>query len=211
MTPNEILEASRFLLITDRNACKGRLAERIEQACRAGVRMIQLREKDLAGKALYELASELKQVSAKYGATLLINDRVDIALAVDAGGVHLPENGLPVGLARKIVGKRLIGRSTHSLEGAISAEKEGADYVIFGPVFETPSKVKFGAAQGLEKLEAVCSQVKIPVFAVGGISPERVPLCLKAGAHGVAAIRAIMESDHLEDDLTRFKQELGRL
>lgn len=211
MTPNEILEASRFLLITDRNACKGLLAGRIEQACRAGVRMIQLREKDLGGKALYELASVLNQVSVKYGATILVNDRVDIALAIGAGGVHLPENGLPVGLARKLVGNKLIGRSTHSLEGAISAEKEGADYVIFGPVFETPSKVKFGAAQGLEKLEAVCHRVKIPVFAVGGISPDRVQLCLKAGAHGVAAIRAIMESDHLEDDLNAFKKELGRL
>lgn len=204
-------DLSHFLLITDRKACKGRLAERIEQACHAGVRMIQLREKGLSGKELYELASEIAQISRKYGATLLINDRVDIALAVDAGGVHLPENGLPVGLARKLIGSRLIGRSTHSLEGAISAENEGADYIIFGPVFETPSKVKFGPAQGLEKLEAVCKQVKIPVFAVGGILPDRVRLCLDAGAHGVATIRSIMESDHLEDDLNAFKKELGRL
>jgi len=188
------LQLSRLYLVTDRTLCAPReLVEVLEEACAAGVRMIQLREKNLPARDLYQLAVRVKSIADRYESMLFINDRVDVARSIGAAGVHLPASGLPIAAARDCLSEnQLVGVSTHSLEEAILAERDGADFICFGPVFETPSKRRFGAPQGLEKLRAVCCHVSLPVFAIGGISVERVAECMEAGAFGVAVISAIM-------------------
>jgi thiamine-phosphate pyrophosphorylase len=182
-------------LITDRHQCASgfTLLSAVEAALKGGVKAMQLREKDLTPQELLLLARQLRTLTACYGAKLLINDRVDIALAAEADGVHLTEQSMDVASARRLLGlKRLIGVSTHSLERARSAEKDGADFITFSPIYATPSKAKYGEPQGLEDLHRVCSEIKIPVFALGGITPERQAEVQHAGAPGIALISAIM-------------------
>ena len=182
------------------------LLQRIEVAAAAGVDWIQLREKDLSGRELIALArSALLRVRAQNSATrLIVNDRIDIALAAGAKGVHLRESGLPVGDARRLrddfharrpyLPDFLIGVSCHSAEAAKAAAGSGADYICFGPVFETPSKEPYGAPQGLHRLTQVCRTVQIPVVAIGGITLANARECLAAGAAGIAAIRLFQEA-----------------
>jgi len=170
------------------------LLGKIEAAGRAGIDWIQIREKDLPGRELAALAQEaLRRVSGS--CRVLINDRLDVAIAVGAGGVHLGERSIPVAEAKKCARERdvtaqfLAGVSTHSPEGARAAADSGADYVIFGPVFATPSKAADGPPQGIERLAEVCRCISIPVLAIGGITPENARSCFANGAQGVAAIR----------------------
>jgi thiamine-phosphate pyrophosphorylase len=174
------------------------LSQRIEKAVRAGVDWVQIREKDLSARDMVGLTraaiKACKTVPARSDARILVNDRLDVAWAAGAGGVHAGEKSLPL---RVLVDARsstalanfLVGASCHSLEGAIDAAEAGADYLLFGPVFETPSKVSYGPPQGLGKLGQVCSAVSIPVIAIGGITVENATACRKAGAGGIAAIR----------------------
>jgi len=177
------------------------LLAKIEQAAKAGVDWIQLREKDLSGKQLSALAGEATGIAG--ASAILINDRLDVACAVKAGGVHLGEHSLPVGEAKRFIAERvgegnlLVGASLHSLEAAIQAENDGANYVIFGPVFATPAKAGFGAPQGLPSLRKVCAKLKIPVLAIGGITLENARECLEAGATGIAAIRLFQQASDL--------------
>jgi len=186
------------------------LLARIEQAAKAGVDWIQLREKDLSGKQLAGLAREAARVAAGASA-ILINDRMDVACAVQAAGVHLGEHSLPVGEATRFVQERragrdfLVGASVHSLEAAQKAEQEGANYVIFGPVYATPSKAAFGPPQGLESLRQVCGALTIPVLAVGGITLENARDSLQAGASGIAAIRLFQEANDLPALVRRLR------
>jgi thiamine-phosphate pyrophosphorylase len=176
--------------------------EKIEQAAKAGVDWIQLREKDLSGRELAGLA-ERATACAWSGSAVLINDRVDVACAVGASGVHLGERSLPPKEARRLVSQRcsredfIVGVSAHSLEGAIQAEQAGADYVIFGPVHATPSKAGFGRPQGTQRLQEVCKRLTIPVLAIGGITLENAGDCLAAGAAGIAAIRLFQDAADL--------------
>ena len=203
----------RLYLVTDRRLVTARpLEDAVADACRAGVRAVQLREKDLDAKSLFELALRLRRIASSSRAALLVNDRADIARAACADGVHCPEGGFPPAVARRILGERaIIGVSTHSLEAALEAEKHGADFITFGPVFETPSKFKYGAPQGLERLGDVATAVRIPVFAIGGITPERVRMCLDCGARGVAVVSAILGSADIERAVRDFEQALGGL
>lgn len=184
-------------LVTDRHQTRGRpLTEMVEACLKAGVRGVQLREKDLPIKGLFAMALELRALTHQHGAKLLINDRVDVALGVRADGVHLPQDGIPPSAVRKLVGPDLlIGASTHSLAEARDAETEGADFVVLGPVFETPSKLRYGPPVGIEALRQVARELSIPVFAIGGIDAGRVPEVLGAGAHGVAVISALLAPD----------------
>jgi thiamine-phosphate pyrophosphorylase len=152
-----------------------------------------LREKDLSARDLYALGVRLLKTLAPYKVPLLINDRLDVALALDAAGVHLAGHSLPAARARHLLGpQKLIGVSTHSLAEAQQAAAEGADFVVFGPVFTTPSKIAYGPPQGLQQLAAVVRQVTIPVLAIGGIDHDNLPQVMAAGAHGVAMIRAVL-------------------
>ncbi|HXG42280.1 MAG TPA: thiamine phosphate synthase [Dehalococcoidia bacterium] len=181
-----------LMLVTDRGLCAD-LQRAVAQAVAGGVNLVQLREKGLPPRELWALAQELRRVTAGR-ALLLVNDRADVALAVGADGVHLPEEGLPVAAARRVLGPtRLVGRSVHSAEAAARAEGEGADYLVVGPVYPTRSHP--GAVPGGPGLVARVRQaVRLPVLAIGGITPETVPEVVAAGASGVAVISAILGS-----------------
>lgn len=181
-------------LITDRKLLPpGRgLVETVAAALAGGVQAVQLREKDLAAAELYPLALELRELTARHGARLLINDRLDVALAVGADGVHLGGHSLPVAAARKVLGPdKLVGVSTHRAEEVVAAQRDGADFVTFGPVFFTPSKAAYGKPVGLELLRQAGASPPLPVFALGGISLARITDILAAGIHRVAVISAI--------------------
>jgi thiamine-phosphate pyrophosphorylase len=184
-------------LISDRHLTAGRsLPAVMEAALCGGVRAIQVREKDLAPRELYPLARKLRQLTWQHGARLLINDRIDIAMAVQADGVHLTTTSLPVAVARQVLGaEALIGVSTHNLVEAQAAADGGADFLVFGPVFFTPSKAPYGEPVGLAALRAVRSAVKTPILAIGGIKKDNVEQVLATGADGIAVISAIIAAD----------------
>lgn len=172
--------------------------------------IIQLREKHLTAKALYELA--LKTISHMLGnrSLLCINERFDVALAAGADGVHFPENSYPLDKALAASPGMVAGKSTHSLKQALSAEADGADYLIFGPVFETPMKKRYGPPMGPDKLSEVCRSVSVPVYAIGGITPQNTLQCLEHGAYGVAAMSVFYTSDNLGRTLDNFCTVLER-
>jgi len=184
-------------LITDRKGCAGRpFLTVVEEALKGGVKAVQLREKDLPGRDLYEAAQEMRELTQRYGAKLFINDRVDIALAVEADGVHLGVRSIPVTQARRLLGAaRLIGVSCHCREGAFAAREMGADFITYGPVFFTPSKAAYGEPLGIAELREVTSILQIPVFAIGGIKSQSAQEIVSAGAHGIALISAILAAD----------------
>ncbi len=182
-------------LITDRKLFPSRdlLFTAVEEALKAGVRAIQLREKDATTKELLAMSYGMRELTEKYGAMLFINDRVDVALCVKADGVHLGRSGIPVYAVRDIFGDRLkIGVSTHNLEEALTAERKGADFITFGPLYHTPSKSSYGEPVGLASLKMIRGKVRLPIFGIGGIKPERVKEVKDAGAYGVALISGIL-------------------
>jgi thiamine-phosphate pyrophosphorylase len=182
------------------------LLDSIASAAAAGVDWIQLREKDYSGRQWATLVKESLQRVKRAGSStrILVNDRLDVALACGAGGVHLSENGLPVGdacrlrhdffAARNQSADFLVGLSCHSIGAALGAARAGADYIYFSPIFFTPSKANYGPPQGVERLARICAAVEIPVIAIGGITAENAPECLRVSASGIAAIRLFQES-----------------
>jgi len=195
--PSPSLDFNLYL-ITDRQATGGRdLALVVEEALKGGVKAVQLREKDLSNLDLYELAFVMRKLTARYNAGLFINDHVDIALAVDADGVHLGGNSLPIHRARKVLGnKRLIGVSCHNQVNAVAAQDFGADFITYGPVFHTPSKAAYGPPVGIDSLREVTPQLRIPVFALGGITSRNTRQVLDAGAYGIALISAVIAAEN---------------
>ena len=183
-------------LVTDRKTTGGReLSWVLEQALEGGVRAVQLREKDLGGRALLELARDVKRLCDRYGAELFVNDRVDVALAADVAGVHLAANSMPVKVARELLGPdRKIGVSTHSPAEVRTASDAGADFVLFGPVYATSSKLPFGDPQGPASLKAATECTSLPVFAIGGIEQRHLPEIKAHGAARIALISAISEA-----------------
>ena len=163
----------------------------VEAAAAAEIQLLQIREKSLSPRVLYELTSRAVAITRGTATRLLVNDRFDIARAAGADGVQLTSHSLPASEIRRISDDDfVIGVSTHSLETALSARAEGADFVVFGPVFETPSKQIYGEPQGLEKLREVTKALEgFPVIAIGGIDLENVLECFREGASGMAAIR----------------------
>jgi thiamine-phosphate pyrophosphorylase len=195
--------------VTDRKALPGAanaqlrlLLEKMENAASAGVDWIQIREKDLPARELFALVKEAVRTISR-ACRILVNDRLDVALAAGAGGVHLGGQSIPVEAAKQFVkeknphGDFLVGLSAHSLESAQAAEKNGADYVIFGPVYESPSKMAFGPPQGIGQLAEICGSVSIPVIAIGGVTVENASDCAAAGAAGIAAIRLFQDAPRL--------------
>lgn len=200
-------------LISDRTQCGSRsLIDTLVQACQAGVRGVQLREKDLTPVELLRLARDVRASLAPFHPALLINDRADIARAAEASGVHLPESGLPPDAARQCLRPgALVGVSTHSLDSARRAQERGADFITFGPIFFTPSKAPYGPPLGLDALEQVVRAVWLPVYAIGGITPERARSCLNTGARGVAVISAVLAAPDIPSAVAAFKEAMGRL
>jgi thiamine-phosphate pyrophosphorylase len=192
-------------LITDRNNTRGRgLNSVVEEALKGGLNAIQIREKDLSSRDLYAAAYELRKLTARFGALLFINDRIDIAQAVDADGVHLGAGSIPVHRARKILGEdKLIGVSCHNTISAVSAQELDADFITFGPVFYTPSKAAYGDPVGIQKLADITKLVRTPVFAIGGINRENVSTVKAAGARGIALISAVMAAENPREE-TKF-------
>ncbi len=200
----------RLLLVTDRTQAGGRsLPSLIRQAVCAGLPAVQLRERDLSTSELLPLAHEIRSITASYAVPLIVNDRVDLMMALNLDGVHLRSDSLSATSVRQLIGpRRLIGVSTHSVEDVRRANQDGADYVVFGPIFETPSKRPFGSPLGLHLLADVCRRSSIPVLAIGGITCERVRDVRRAGAHGVAVIAALLSRDDIEEAVREFRQAL---
>lgn len=198
--------------VTDRHllnepASLNDLLRHVERAAAAGIDWIQIREKDLSARDVAQLTrsavaccQRAASASKKPQSQIIVNDRIDVALAAGAAGVHLTEASVPAAEAvhwlRSGNAPRSfsIGASCHSVAAAIAAEKADANYIFFGPVYETPSKASFGEPQGLEKLSEACRSVRIPVLAIGGISEATAPACIRAGAKGIAAIRLFQET-----------------
>ena len=189
------LDLPILCLVTDRLRCDGRpLEDVVAQAVEGGVGMVQLRERDLPSDALFALAKNIREIT-KSRALLLVNDRVDVALAVGADGVQLPESGLPVEAVRRVAWDRLlIGRSVHDVEGAVAAEAEGADLLIAGSVFSTDSHPG-RLPEGIELLHKLSEHVGVPYLGIGGVTAENVCAVMEARASGAAVITAVTKSD----------------
>lgn len=181
----------------------------VEAAVAAKVPLFQIREKTMSARVLFELTARAAEITRGSDTRLLVNDRSDIARAAGADGVHLTSQSLPADVVRKIYGPEfLIGVSTHSLDEARAARDGGADFVVFGPVFETESKLAFGAPQGLSRLEEVTSELRgFPVVAIGGITLENAGACFKAGASGVAAIRLLNDAGRMSSIVEFIRSE----
>ena len=192
--------SSRLLVVTDRHQTKGRpLVPLLQRVLTAGTSAIQLRERDLSARELVTLAREVQAVTASSKSQFLINDRVDVALALEGVGVHLRSNSLPLPVARQMLGsQRLLGISVHAVEEAVQAEAAGADYIVLGPIYETPSKQTFGPPLGIHTLEKACELVRIPIIGIGGVTAARAREMRRAGAFGVAVITAILGADDVE-------------
>ena len=189
----------KLYLITDRKVTKMPLPDAVRLALKGGVRAIQVREKDLPVRELLAIAQELRRITRESNAKLFINDRVDVAVVVEADGVQLGYQSMPPEAVRKIVGeKMLIGVSTHSLAEAVNAEEDGADFITLGPIFVTPSKLQYGEPLGVEAIRIIKKHLRIPVFGLGGIRNTNIAQVMQADADGIAMISAIFAADDIQ-------------
>ena len=204
---------SRLFLVTDRHQTNGRsLVPLLQRVLTAAAPAVQLRERDLSARELVTLAREVQAVTASRRSHLLINDRIDVALALEGVGVNLRSNSLPVSVARQLLGaRRLLGTSVHAVEEAVQAESQGADYVILGPIYETPSKQMFGPPLGIHTLEKACRLVRIPIVGIGGVTAARACEMRRAGAFGVAVITAILGVADVESATRELLDAVTRL
>ena len=204
------MDELRLTLVTDRRQTRDReLVAVVGDCLAAGLRAVQIREKDLTASELARLCRALREPTRAAGALLIVNDRVDVALAVEADGVQRTGTSLPLADIRAVADKRLrVGASVHSLAEALEAEQDGADWIVFGPIYDTPSKRAWGPPQGLAPLARVAQSVRIPVIAIGGITVERVRQVRETGAHGVAVISAILGADSPAEATRAFLERL---
>jgi thiamine-phosphate pyrophosphorylase len=194
-------------LITDRSIAGRTHSQIVKNAISAGVQTVQLREKDMNKRELYYEAVLIRNLTLKHKVTLIMNDYIDIAMAVRADGVHLGQDDMPIEEARRVAGnKMIIGISTHNLNQAINAQEHGADYIGFGPMFQTSTK-DAGKPKGLVSLKNICSKIRIPVVAIGGISSENINDAMNAGAEACAIISAI-QSGNIKANVKRMMKAL---
>lgn len=195
--------------ITDRHGLTpGLLLPCLKEAALAEVDLIQLREKDLPTRELLKLAEAAVDICRNTKTKVVINDRLDLAMGVAADGVHLGGESLPAQIVRKVAGENfLMGVSCHSLEDALRAEEAGADYLLLGPIFTTPSKLRYGPPLGVEKLKEVAERIRIPVIALGGVTVERTAACLAAGAGGIAGIRIFQDYPSLPERVRELRAQ----
>ena len=199
-------------VLTDEQLSRGRATVDVVRAALAGgATVIQLRDKTASTRRLIELGRALREITHEAGATFIVNDRADVALAVDADGVHVGQNDLPARAARRIVGaERVVGVSASSVAEAIQAERDGADYIGAGTVFATGSKPDAGAPIGLDGLAQIVRAVSIPVVAIGGVNSANAADCIAAGAVGVAVISAVVSAENVEAAARRLREVVGR-
>lgn len=196
--------------ITDSKLTKKTVIDDVKSAIKGGVRVIQYREKDAPTKQMFQEAKEIKELCQKNKVIFLINDRLDIALAVDADGVHIGQDDIPYNTARKLLGKnKIIGVTVHDLKESIDAEKKGADYIGLSPIFETSTKADAGKACGTGMIKDTVKKIKIPIVAIGGINKSNIGEVLKSGAKNVAIISAILTMDNVEQVVKNFIRKIN--
>ena len=194
-----------YLILDERWASRCSLPDVIYEAGRAGGKLVQYRNKTGSMKQAYSVARELQTIAKEWGMLFIVNDRCDLALAVKADGVHLGQTDLPLALARNLVGHNmLIGVSTHNAEQVQVATKAGADYLGFGPIFSTDTKVNHDPVVGIQGMQSIRELTPLPVFAIGGISPHSVSELCQAGANGVAVASGILDAVDRQQAFTQF-------
>jgi len=195
-------------VITDAKLSRGRSHLEVAQAAiKGGASLIQFRDKEMTTRQLVETAGKIKELTDEADIPLIINDRLDVALAVDADGVHVGQDDMPAALARQLIGPhKILGVSASTVEEALQAEREGADYVSASPVFTTPTKPDAPPPTGLEGLRAIGEAVNLPVIAIGGINEENVAEVMEAGAQGVAVISAVVSAPGIATAARRLRE-----
>ncbi|RMF26352.1 MAG: thiamine phosphate synthase [Chloroflexi bacterium] len=199
-------------VITDRRVAGDRsILEVVRAALRGGATVVQLREKAATTRQMIELGRALHRITQEAGVPLIVNDRVDVALAVGAEGVHVGQDDMPAALARRLIGPdRILGVSAGTVEEAVQAERDGADYLGVGDVYGTPSKPDAGEPIGVEGLAEIARAVSIPVVAIGGIRPDNAAAVIRAGASGVAVISAVVGAPDPEAAARRLREAVER-
>jgi thiamine-phosphate pyrophosphorylase len=200
----------KLYYITDRRGLEGAaLPGHLREAVDAHVDIIQIRERDLGSRDLVNLVENAVSYARATGTLITVNDRLDIALAIGAAGVHLGTHSMPAARVRAVIPKGfLMGVSCHSIEDVLRAESAGADYVLLGPIFETPSKLAYGPPLGLSMLSEATARTTIPVFALGGITVDRAMQCLGAGAAGLAGIRIFQDPASLRSCVHQLRAQV---
>ena len=202
-------EALRLYLVTNRyQDSLERFLEKVEMACRSGVTIVQLREKNLTTNQYYQLAKQVKKITDAYQVPLIIDDRLDVCLAVDAAGLHIGDDELPVSVARQVLGPdKILGVTAKTVKRALEAEEGGADYLGTGAIFPTTTK-KNAPITLISTLKTICQRVAIPVVAIGGLTSENIDQLIGTGIAGVAVVRDLMQAEDIEaktqDFLTRL-------
>ena len=202
-------EALRLYLVTNRyQDSLESFLEKVETACRSGVTIIQLREKNLTTNQYYQLAKQVKEITDAYQVPLIIDDRLDICLAVDAAGLHIGDDELPVSVARQVLGpEKILGVTAKTVKRALEAETSGADYLGTGAIFPTTTKENAPITL-ISTLKTICQMVAIPVVAIGGLTSENIDQLAETGIAGVAVVRDLMQAEDIEAKTQAFLTKL---
>lgn len=202
-------EALRLYLVTNRyQDSLERFLEKVEMACRSGVTIVQLREKNLTTNQYYQLAKEVKEITDAYQVPLIIDDRLDVCLAVDAAGLHIGDDELPVSVARQVLGpEKILGVTAKTVTRALEAEEGGADYLGTGAIFPTTTKENAPITL-ISTLKTICQRVAIPVVAIGGLTSENIDQLIGTGIAGVAVVRDLMQAEDIEAKTQAFLTKL---
>jgi len=202
-------EALRLYLVTNRyQDSLERFLEKVEMACRSGVTIVQLREKNLTTNQYYQLAKQVKEITDAYQVPLIIDDRLDVCLAVDAAGLHIGDDELPVSVARQVLGpEKILGVTAKTVTRALEAEEGGADYLGTGAIFPTTTKENAPIIL-ISTLKTICQRVAIPVVAIGGLTSENIDQLIGTGIAGVAVVRDLMQAEDIEAKTQAFLTKL---
>ena len=202
-------EALRLYLVTNRyQDSLESFLEKIETACRSGVTIVQLREKNLTTNQYYQLAKQVKEITDAYQVPLIIDDRLDVCLAVDAAGLHIGDDELPVSVARKVLGpEKILGVTAKTVKRALEAEEGGADYLGTGAIFPTTTKENAPITL-ISTLKTICQRVAIPVVAIGGLTSENIEQLMGTGIAGIAVVRDLMQAEDIETKTQAFLTKL---
>ena len=202
-------EALKLYLVTNRyQDSLESFLEKVETACRSGITIIQLREKNLTTNQYYQLAKQVKEITDAYQVPLIIDDRLDVCLAVDAAGLHIGDDELPVSVARKVLGpEKILGVTAKTVKRAFEAEEAGADYLGTGAIFPTTTKENAPITL-ISTLKTICQTVAIPVVAIGGLTSENIDQLIGTGIAGVAVVRDLMQAEDIEAKAHAFLTKL---